>query len=807
MLPAFSPLSAEVAPIEHIADVTTDMIKQNLEPARENLEQVSEEVRQQKKSPIDLLIAAQTYELISSSFDSTGAYREEIFHVQLQKYMRERQIALDENGLLKTSPDDEKTYWLAATLPDLPYVNLKGTHEAGDFTLGSMSSAFEHGLATIAVTDDIPHVAHMRGGDFNLFNIKTDANSIEQVKKEIENAALPPVYKTSYSPKITVSAVSMEEVVELFNSAQIVRGLEDPGTMVLDEQQIQKELSGILARILDYERERDKVNYLGNKIVLDIAQGTQSSKELEEYFNKYALRYFEGSQYPSYESFKDLVQTDSEQAANVVSKLAQRAADIAVVRGSVESGNSSHALEQFIAKKYSHLELDTLPGATNSQEVSLTQQSSSNLQQQLSEKIAAAGGLSKLLENSAQPTNIENVTQTYHATKNQQVKAIVEEAKKEFDDLVPGPLDENQVEILKALLEYSDLNHTIDVLGIKYNFYDSINELLHKRGLTAQDIEDLRKFVELHEWRLKVFEARHDKLTGLGNKFEFERETNDLVAKALKNRNEDVGVFFVDLAFLNYFNQKGNRLTGNAAIVRSVRQLEEEFKKLYGDYWEEEVQIKRYGGDELVIQHLGKHPTSQQIKDVLDKLNATGKPVEAVGGNSPDYVPERVQYNYGFCDIKLAKEGLQELIKNGKVFNAYDTARLADPREKEFYAQNLSKVMTNMADLLGDAHKISERFAFLMQRYVGLKESGTEDEWTHFNHLLAFSGKALMGISLSDFEAIYKQAQQSETPDYAELFKTRISGKELTTKGDVVAVLIKNREEAASYRRSVSSIV
>src|SRR5258708_5442266 len=106
----------------------------------------------------------------------------EIFHVQLQKYLKDRHVELDDTGLLKASDNDTQTHWLAATLPDLPYVNLKGTHEAGDFTLGSMSLAFEHGLSAIKATDNVPHIAHMRGGDFNLFNIQTDASGIDKIK-------------------------------------------------------------------------------------------------------------------------------------------------------------------------------------------------------------------------------------------------------------------------------------------------------------------------------------------------------------------------------------------------------------------------------------------------------------------------------------------------------------------------------------------------------------------------------------------------------------------------------------------------
>jgi len=729
-------------------DARTETVNSALGGLLTELNTHAGEVREGTRDLLNWFTEKERVEEILAAFDATGAYKEDMFHHKLKESFETRKAELDEFGLLKITDADKKTFWFAATLPELPALNLQ-SHRVGDMALANTVVGLEGGLAHVPAQNK-SGIFHNRGADFTF-------------KAYLPNAD-PDSVLEKVDASVSLSYVNMADVLTVFNKLQYAQNPNHPGIASLSESELQKELSGVVVRVLTYQREFYKVTALAEKVMSDIGGS-------ETFFNNFVKSYFSDSECAEFSQLAALVAKNPEKATNLVARVARRAAARSLHEGSLESTRMSQVLEEIIR--------ETIPDFVIEPSIGETAKGVSVILPKVGFSIGT-NGHQHTPPGKEEEVNITMSPQTFHARQVARLGQIVAEARRAYDSLqAEGELTEDARQSIRGLLEVSGLNRTIEALGRQRNFYHELLELLDRPQLTPQDRKLLNDFILLAEQRQRVYELRHDKLTGLPSRYEFYAAANKMVAEAIKKETDDAGIFFVDLAFLNYFNKKGNRATGNKAIETAVSQLEGAFKEAFGTQWTQVIQMFRYGGDELVFTYRGGADYAEKIRAVLDNLNKTGTPIAPVGEVSKDYIPERVQYNYGQADMKFGKNVLERLIADKGVFGAEETAQLAHPEEGTFYADTLSKVMTRLADKIVDHHKVFERFSLLMNRYISLKESGLDKDWQHFETLLSFSGKALLGQTVSLFESIHAKAkeliEQDSAFDYWTLFKQEVS--------------------------------
>ena len=175
-----------------------------------------------------------------------------------------------------------------------------------------------------------------------------------------------------------------------------------------------------------------------------------------------------------------------------------------------------------------------------------------------------------------------------------------------------------------------------------------------------------------------------------------------------------------------------------------------------------EVEVCRSGGDEFTFVSNVNAEQATNIADEIEGESIKKGPVPAAPTSKQTYLPERIRFNAGITDLSETKNLLFKLAKiRPKLFNKIEltalTVETPNPEQREIRKKLVIDTMFKFADILQEINKKTDRFEFLLHRYSDFKNSKTGD-MSYFETILAFSGKALGGFTIKDFDNIAKYA-------------------------------------------------
>ena len=270
---------------------------------------------------------------------------------------------------------------------------------------------------------------------------------------------------------------------------------------------------------------------------------------------------------------------------------------------------------------------------------------------------------------------------------------------------------------------------------------------LIENSASATQLDDLIKLklaIEIEQIQIDIELCSIDLMTGLKNKGMFEQR----LVKMHDNADGSVHVLALDLGFVKYFNKEGNRKIGDAVIKATgfiLHSVENNFT---------EADVYRTGGDEFSILVDGDESKVIEIINYITELTKNIGPVPTDGKPLGAYIPESIQFNYGYCLKFSAKKALSTLCdRDRNFFSTEDLARLDETSErydKVFYAKTLAIVQNMIANLEIDTQKMTSRCEHLRK----VIRSGNMN---HFKAIFPYSGKALRGVSPNEFETIVKE--------------------------------------------------
>ncbi|WP_341679298.1 EAL domain-containing protein [Niveibacterium sp. SC-1] len=145
---------------------------------------------------------------------------------------------------------------------------------------------------------------------------------------------------------------------------------------------------------------------------------------------------------------------------------------------------------------------------------------------------------------------------------------------------------------------------------------DDAQKVSHYVGVCT-DISSLKQYEErLH------YQARHDALTGLPNRFEFQERFNDMLARA-QRQNAQVAVMMLDLDRFKDVNDSLGHAAGDDLLQQVAERL--------GSCLRQIDVVGRFGGDEFAV--LLDRISAQGAATVAEKLLQAFKPPFSVAGH------------------------------------------------------------------------------------------------------------------------------------------------------------------------------
>ena len=210
-------------------------------------------------------------------------------------------------------------------------------------------------------------------------------------------------------------------------------------------------------------------------------------------------------------------------------------------------------------------------------------------------------------------------------------------------DLLPGELMRQERFLMFYPLHYN-------TYSIGYLVLDGISEAakmnLHKSIFSFLEIaiENVRKKCLLQQLNAALDDLYvHDALTGLYNRFGFERYGQQAFASFL-NREGGARILFVDMDDLKVINDKYGHEVGDDAIRAAARLLKDNCRE--GDF------MMRYGGDEFLVI---ASPSETDLDGIISNA--------ADAANRPDS-PYRLAMSVGFFDARAGDgRSLEECVQ------------------------------------------------------------------------------------------------------------------------------------------------
>jgi len=247
-------------------------------------------------------------------------------------------------------------------------------------------------------------------------------------------------------------------------------------------------------------------------------------------------------------------------------------------------------------------------------------------------------------------------------------------------------------------------------------------EALKAQGAKPED-------VELAELEAEIEAANRDPLTGLAQRGRmFEALEGGL------EHGKPVGVVYIDMAFLKYFDKEGNGQTGNVAIKKAAELLD----GIAADLSKEGVEVEAYrvGGDEFAFSVNGGGPDAvERVKALLVERQETSPPIPLQGDAAlGSFYKQKLSFNFGSLG-PLDLEGMRRLVKEN---NLPLDAEAGSAQERN----ELAEYSLRFADKQLEIQKGFNRITLLIEeRRKAMKEGNA----SRYEQLLKYSQKAIFG--------------------------------------------------------------
>lgn len=654
----------------------------------------------QQQDALDVLSAELALQNFVGQHDNAGAYKTEQFGSDLSARLDARPDALetDAQGYLKTTAEDAEQHFLLFSVTELDRVNDEGTHTAGNIALAKSVQTVEGVVRQVLLNagveasalDDSYDLYRLRGSDFMLrLRLPAENQTSNHHINEIkETISGQSIEVVSGKDPVPLTAVVLSQAEAMTLFNRVQDCL--PKDQQIKGKDIKRTLIEIIKRSSEFSSE---VQRLQSQLTRAINKKQQGAKDGRSFFDRYIAKSFIGTAFASWDQLDITSNTLQEEVRETATQIVS--ASFARER---QTANETEAVLLEAIATQPHL---SIPAPA----LAVTEQA----------KLSAYKTLK------AQDLAVRQA-RTHGNDEHQAFRRQLEAVKG----------DPSNTERLCALVErYGDIPDTIAV--------------------DYERSEQRQKVLAIVEQRFQHQEQSTDTLTGLGNRGTYYAEMRKRHQEAVIT-GAQVQVFFIDMAFLKYFNQQGGREVGNYALQTAAELLESTIENLALP----RAQVFRYAGDEFTIIFEGTENDRQNLNQAIHMARHRRGAIERSDASSHVYLPEALQFNFGSADRGLALEAMQTLIDKG------DVAADLQTTNPEAYLHQLIDMQTRLADMGGEADKSFSRILFLMDRLRQPVEPGSLEE-TQIASLIHYSQKAIFGLDATALRDLDQRIIAGET--------------------------------------------
>lgn len=244
--------------------------------------------------------------------------------------------------------------------------------------------------------------------------------------------------------------------------------------------------------------------------------------------------------------------------------------------------------------------------------------------------------------------------------------------------------------------------------------------------------------IELAELDAEIEQANRDPLTGLAQRGRMFKQLESGLEK-----KKPVGVVYIDLAFLKYFDKEGNGATGNIAIRKAAELLD----GIAADASKEGIEVEAYrvGGDEFAFAITGGgDDAAERVKEMILARQKEAPPIPLQGGAAlGKFYEQKLSFNFGSLG-PMDLEGMRKLVNdNGLPMDA----KPGSEQERN----QLAEYALRFADKQLEIQKGFNRIVLLIEEKQSAEKSGDS---SRYEQLLKYSQKGIFG---AEGEALINQ--------------------------------------------------
>jgi len=685
-------------------------------------------------------------------YDESGAQQEALFHQELYSIIKDS-VEFDETGKATVKEGSEDIVFLTICSRDLKRANKEGGHFGGDTLLKETVNETEKLLEASGINNF--DIYHIRSSDF----IVTARSSGRVMDTFFNTADNHPIKFSEHADpgKLTSAGISLNEIVEFYNSCVDISEAPAEKSAALNR----KSFTGTAIQLLIFKQEHQKLL----DVYSDFMQESVTNPNIEDDFALYGAANFRAQGISTFEDLKNVSDVGKLIFDLAYSRAYEGGELPAHIWQAMESGTERYSGKalKYVEKSLTDsalLEKKALSEEMQETQLRVNQQFKIEKAIFTSESGTALMTLAKYL--SDLPESFESASQIDSAQM-EKLGAAVEalyfvvsenpEERERWDKIRDGMSD--------AYITFIEKKREAQANGTEdwtiYMPLERINRTLHIARTSAE--------------RLKL---ERDFLTGLKNKEVFENDLYEL----LKAGDDNVGLISLDMGFLQYFNNIGERQLGDLAISKAGYILE----KVVSDLRDRGISAEAYrvGGDEFTLLVSGDAKQTEEAfsmiyQNTLEENDLSERPTGLIP-HSPNckltYVPRMLQFDGNPLHSDEGKKALAQIINMEEGLNPFsedDTEILKKvlsgeelgEEQKELYLQVLSEIMIRIGDKVIEENKQELRFKLLFGLYRDtVAEPGSTDlQKAQFADLLAFSGKSMNGKNMDSFREVLEFAQ------------------------------------------------
>jgi len=207
------------------------------------------------------------------------------------------------------------------------------------------------------------------------------------------------------------------------------------------------------------------------------------------------------------------------------------------------------------------------------------------------------------------------------------------------------------------------------------------------------------------------------------------------------------------MAFLKYFDQKGGRDVGNAALKVAADVLERTLAEngIQGEAY-------RLGGDEFTVRLDGPEEDAVKFVEAMNKLRDEVGRIPDTDRSDKSYAPTKLSFNYGICDRSLMERVYDDLKSAGLV----KAEVMEDPEDLANYKAEL---FTVIADKSIESEKAVSRFHLLIGEVRSDSYRQNDQRREQVDTLVVYSKKAIFTEFKGDEELHRIATDKERFPD------------------------------------------